>query len=295
MTIYAAPGSQFTPYVSNAPTASTIGLAIYNPATSSYYVSRFTAGIVETPAGSGIYYAPAQTAPTVEGTYQLIWDSPSSPPDAVEDLIVSYSLPNNIDLCTVADVTLAAGIPAGRAGLVQDCISAASSAIANRYQREFVDSGIGATRRFELDGPRVSLAPYDLQSFSAIALNPETTSPVTLAENAGIILRPVGKSMAGTYTSLEISGLQTIISSTTIRWGVAFIDVTGVWGMPSIPDDVRRAAIITAAAWTDRAAAVYGLDSDGSPGQNTAAFAQTWGIPTAAHRLLQPYERMEYA
>lgn len=198
------------------------------------------------------------------------------------------------NLCNAEEVKLLAGIPDGRDAVVEMSVRAASRAITNRYQREFVDSGRGNTRRFELEGPRVSLAPYDLQSASLVQLNAETSSPITLTANDGVILRPTGGGISGTYTAIVISRLQTIISSTTIRWGIAYLDVTGVWGFPSIPDDVRRAAIITAAAWTDRAAASYGMDSDGTPGQNTAAMAQTWGIPTAAHRLLQQYERMDY-
>lgn len=70
-------------------------------------VSRRTTGIVESPAGSGIYTA-TLTAPSLEGQYVIVWDSGGASPEyASEELLVTYSEPQpapSVVECDVQDV-----------------------------------------------------------------------------------------------------------------------------------------------------------------------------------------------
>lgn len=88
--IYARTGHTFEATLDNAPTGltGTLGVAIYDtPADEDPIVARTTAGIAESPAGSGLY-AVTLTAPDDSGTYSVVWDDGDGN-YAREDLIVS--------------------------------------------------------------------------------------------------------------------------------------------------------------------------------------------------------------
>jgi hypothetical protein len=57
-------------------------------------LARRTTGIIEDPAGSGIYVA-TFTSPSVTGRFTVVWDSGGASPSwAAEDLTVTYQLPD---------------------------------------------------------------------------------------------------------------------------------------------------------------------------------------------------------
>ncbi len=57
-------------------------------------LARRTTGIVEEPAGSGIYVA-TFTSPSTTGRYTVVWDSGGASPSwAAEDLTVTYTIPD---------------------------------------------------------------------------------------------------------------------------------------------------------------------------------------------------------
>lgn len=58
-------------------------------------VARLSAGIIETPAGSGVYSRPGNVAPAVLGQYTLLWDNGAETPGnvATDSLTVTYSAP----------------------------------------------------------------------------------------------------------------------------------------------------------------------------------------------------------
>src|ERR1035437_1156467 len=82
--IYTAPGATIAP--STDPTRSglvgTIGIQIVQGAVT--LVARTTAGIVESPAGSGIYTA-TLTAPTTAGDYLVVWDTGGGTPTWLDE------------------------------------------------------------------------------------------------------------------------------------------------------------------------------------------------------------------
>lgn len=304
MTIYVAPGATFEANVSGTASGQvgTIGVRITNLATDVDFLARTTAGIQEFPASSGIY-SRSFTAPTTAATYSIIWDT-GSPPYATEDLVVTStapgaSVPGGQDLCTLANVKAAIGIPTSTTtsdGLIQTVITAASRAITSKYQREFCPMGT-LTRTFEVVGDRIELAPFDLLSTNAttgLSLYSEAVSPLALTRYTDFDLKPVGASILGTYTSVEVSGFLVVTGQSVFRYGYANLNITGVWGPAAIPVDVARAAALTAAAWIDRGAdQIADYDSTARPDGST--FAASWAIPTAAHNLLMPYARVSYA
>lgn len=90
---YEKPGDSFDAGLDNAPTGlvGTLGVRIDRGAVT--ITPRTTAGIVEFPAGSGVYSA-ALTAPADEGDYKIVWDTGGLTPSwASEDLNVVFNPP----------------------------------------------------------------------------------------------------------------------------------------------------------------------------------------------------------
>lgn len=201
------------------------------------------------------------------------------------------------DLTTLADVKSALNLTATSSDtIIGSLITSASRAIQTRYQREFYPVGT-ATRTFECVSGRVDLAPYDLLSTNAttgLSLYPETASPLAMTRYTDFDLKPVGATLLGTYTSIAISDFLVVTGQSLFRFGSSNLNITGIWGPATIPVDVARACILTVAAWLDRGAdTIAGFDSTVRP--DGTVMSTSWAIPTAAHRLLQPYERMSYA
>jgi hypothetical protein len=199
------------------------------------------------------------------------------------------------DLCTLADVKLAVGIPSATStsdALITALIPAVSKAITSRYQHDFAPIA-SATHRFQVKNRRVGLEPYDLRTATTVTLNPEATGTVLVAGTDYDLLPSGGTSTMGTYTELLLSNYLTVNSSSLRSFGYANLDIAGAWGPAAIPVDVARAAAITAAAWLDKGAdQIAGYDSTTRPDGST--FAASWAIPIAAHRIMQAYERFSW-
>lgn len=200
-------------------------------------------------------------------------------------------------LCTLADVREALGplttTERGRDDLIENLIVEASAAIQDWTQREFAPAVAAATRRFPVRSLRVDLAPYDLRSVTALTLHPEDGSPTVLAATTGYLLEPVGAPQ-GTYTAIRLAGdvAGTFNSDVARRYGYAYLDVAGAWGFAAVPQPVRRACIITVAAWADRPTAEYGIVGGfDEPRQIEPGTQLSLDLPLAAVRLLNRYAR----
>lgn len=89
MSIYVAPSTQFEATATGFPSnlAGTIGVRIVDN-TGTTVVARTTSGVLEHPAGSGLY-AKTLTSPTVPGQYSVVWDTGGTDVSwAVEELVV---------------------------------------------------------------------------------------------------------------------------------------------------------------------------------------------------------------
>lgn len=301
MSIQAAPGQPFKATVQGFATGltGTVGVRILDDAGGTA-LARTTAGIVETPAGSG-FYAASLTAPTTAGTYSVFWDTGVVSPTttAGEELIVTSSLaaaavPQPGDLCTLADVRAyqqkAVGDTAQDA-LTQAFITRASRLIMRECQREFSTVGTNPqtrTFRYPDTGSFLSFAPYDLQATSAVVFNPESTSPLTLDASVGDYLLLPTEAPEGVYTGMRFSGWKWLGDPTTIlRYGFRQVRITGNWGFPAVPPDVVHACVVTVALWLRREVQAFSATFVIDEGR----LERPQALPSAVHALLAPYMR----
>jgi hypothetical protein len=173
--------------------------------------------------------------------------------------------------------------------LIQSLITAASDAIMDEVDREFAPATT-ATRRINVGGYAVSLAPYDLRSVTTLTLHPETTSPQTLVAGTDYELLPVG-APSGTYSSLRLSSYLWLAGDTAYRMGHSLIDVNGAWGFATVPNVVNRACVLTVLSWIRRDISALGLSNEFD---SAAAQPTAFGIPYEARRLLTPFYRLAH-
>lgn len=206
-----------------------------------------------------------------------------------------------IDLCTLSEVRTELELPAAdttRDTLIGAVITSCSRAIHTYCQREFKTETTGSTtRRFKVNHLAyvVDMAPFDLRSVTSVVIHPESATPVTLTATTEYQLAPV--TLVDTYQQVKISPwvAQMHVGDTPRRFGYTLVDVTSsTWGFASVPDDVKRAAIITVCANIDRRLDAYdtgGIDLVNSDIGLQPARQPTFSIPTAAMALLGPYRR----
>jgi len=230
----AVAGTGFTSDANFAETglAGTVGVQIID-STGAVVSARTTSGIIETPAASGNYLA-TLTAPSSAGDYQIAWDDGSGN-YAVDEVTVTvgpttFTTPTASDLCTLADVRAAMRVQAAFTdwdAQISDAISMASAAIIQEAQREFAPVSAATTRRFvvqRVPGAVVHFGPYDLQSATAVSLNPETTSPTTLTQFDTYSFEPF-QSRSGTYKQLRMAPAAPIFSTVAVKYGYALVDM----------------------------------------------------------------------
>jgi hypothetical protein len=293
--IAAAPGATFEASLQNAPTGlvGTIGVRIMD-GQGATTTARTTTGIVETPAGSGIYVA-TLTAPTTAGTYQVVWDTGSVTPSttAVDDLIVTstasaVSVPSGADLTTLAAVRSFMLTPAADTGqddLVQSSITRASLACMRYMDRQVrpLDT-VDAVRMFRIGGASrsrtipvkdLSAAPTTIR-----VLADDAVTAVTTVQVSDRLLLPLDRQSTD---PIEAIRLLPAAGPLAPEW---YVEVTGKWGWPVVPADVEEACILTVVARMRSnvqafATAVNLADSD--------ALGRPEGIPQSARRLLDYY------
>lgn len=301
MSIYAAPGQPFKAAVQGFPTGltGTVGVRILDDVGGTT-TARTTAGIVETPAGSG-FYAATLTAPSAAGTYSVFWDQGVVSPTttAGEELIVTSSLaavavPQPGDLCTLADVRAYQNKPTAdtaQDALTQSLITRASRLIMRECQREFSTTGTNPqtrTFRYPDTGGFLSFAPYDLQSASAVVFNPESSSPLTLDASVGDYeLQPV-EAPDGVYTGMRFSGWRWLGDPTNLlRYGYRQLRITGNWGFPAPPFDVVQACVVTVALWLRRDVQIFSATFSIDEGR----LERPQALPSAVQAMLDPWRR----
>ena len=204
------------------------------------------------------------------------------------------------DLVTRSEVRTALELPASdtsRDSLIDSLISTYSRAILDETDREFapVTGSVGTptTRRFRLPFGeyRLELAPYDLATISTVVLHPESSAPITLTATTQYQGHPVAKP-DGVFTSIQFSALMTGIftSQTAINFGHVLVDVSGVWGFPSVPAPVKQATIIAVTSAMRRDISAFDLAIDEGSSLRPDPIG-TFGLPPASRRLLAPYRR----
>lgn len=154
-----------------------------------------------------------------------------------------------IDLTTRAAVRTFLQKPAAdtnQDALIDTLITAASRAIGNYAQREFVPTA-SATRQFLLRGGyTLDLAPYDLRTVTTITLDPDLpVAEQTTLTTADYKLRPK-PAVDGTYQQIR---LNVTPRDTPGKPSDREVAISGAWGFAAIPEDVSDACIKTVAIW----------------------------------------------
>lgn len=212
-----------------------------------------------------------------------------------------------IDLITLADVRTELELPAAdtsRDALIGVIVTAISRAIHTYCQREFVTEAPSATatRKFRIPvGQRVlDLNPYEVHNTSSlgITINVEDADGGTeLEQGVDFVAMPYGTTnTGGTYTSVQISTdvAELHAGQDARRFGFTPVTVHSQhWGFETVPEDVKRAAIVAVAANMDRRLDAFAATQDlieGDIGLQPLR-AASFALPTASMALLAPYRR----
>lgn len=303
-TLYATPGATFEAFLQGVPSTPTVRVRVVDTPSGSTVYGPSSTGVVENPAGSGLFYV-ALAAPLVVGTYAVQWDYNVATPVAADLLVVSGAVPassiaTGTDLCALDEVKTQANIDTSADDSeIADVIRRVSAEIERWCQRQLAPRSGSVTRRFEIDSHLVNLSPFDLRGDpTTVVLFPGTSSEQTLAASS-FQARPI-RGAAGSSDSVRVyldlavsNAVDLSASNDALYFGRGAIDVTGLWGLPSVPDDVRHAAIITAAAWLDKATSQYGGGFADDGARTTSPGPAGLAIPLDAKRALDPYRRFD--
>jgi hypothetical protein len=189
------------------------------------------------------------------------------------------------DLCTTAEVKVARrGLPSSLDTMIDALITRASASIASFTGRQFViDAGAPptATARIYEMGNDWTVYIDDLSAtptaVSILDAYGDTLSTLTVASD--LVTLPRNRSSAQPITALRLRP-----SVSNVGPGNE-LSVTGVWGFPSVPDDVKEACITTVIEWLK--------DGEGVTPQTPDLFEPgappTRGFPVKARDILRRY------
>ena len=222
------------------------------------------------------------------------------------------------DLCTLANVResleLETDETPSRDTKISTLITDASEAILKHCKREFAPVTDRATRRFRVNPQRrnrdgayvVDLKPYDLRTVekpdsdetgvvnpaASVTLHPEQTTPVVLTVTTEYLLDTIAPSDSGVFSRVLLNQSLSFGSTLSDNFGFAYLDIAGAWGFATVPENAKRAAIVTVEAWLSKPIA-QGITDDARPFTNSAP--SKLDLPLAALRLLNPYCRASFA
>lgn len=284
-------------YVGTTPTdpSTDVALVVRDPAgTSTTYDYPAPGTIVRDSAG--VYHQDILLS--LAGIYSWKWTGTSGSNTFVDDgtFTVEETLLGNYDLCSVQEVKdLIESTNTVDDDLIQGHITAASSLIPERYQREFIGP-TGGTRTFNVGryGSIVDMAPYDLRTGGTIVLHPEE-SGATLVSGSDYMLWPQGGArLGGTYLQIRLSGRLQMNSTLAREFGEANIRVAGNWGCftgGAIDPSVRRGCALTVASWLRRGMGELPFGLEEGREIRPDLFVN-YAIPAAAHSILSPWARL---
>lgn len=217
----------------------------------------------------------------------------------------------DIDLLTLDELKVALNIDPtdNRLDTLQaQAITDASRAIMNFTERDFGSPAVTETRDFEYDGSGY-LEIDDADSVTDIAMKVVGSDPLPVDATTWAAM-PTRSAHSPVYFYVILPevvnrGVSPAMGFTRNldQWAAehgmpqlpTLMSVTGTWGWPIVPEDVKRAAIWTVREWTTSPDADEDLSSEA-----IAGFARSWGgqggsaklaIPNAARDLLAAYQR----
>lgn len=212
------------------------------------------------------------------------------------------------DLITLADLKTALNVAAGdvdplRDARLQQAITQASAAVSTYADRNFGSSNVTETRNYEYDGSGY-LDIDDASDITAVSFNWYNYTQVL--DPALQLWRPEPYGYpVFTYLVLptwhgQISPEMGFRQNLDVLWrerGLSTLpltaSVTGTWGWPTVPEDVKRAVIWTAASMSEEPGDMRSesIESYSYTRESSRTSLESGAIPERAKDLLAPYVR----
>lgn len=231
--------------------------------------------------GTGVYHA--DIVASTAGIWSWRWVGTGAAAGVDEG---SFSVePSQITtpgLCTLDDVKrYRRGLPDSLDQLIEALIPRASAAIATHTGRQFWKDTAATVRVFET-GIGADLAIDDLAAAPTVVAVYDylgaLTSTLTVATD--VVTRPFNPGTGRPITSLTLRPVYSSLYSSG-----STVSVTGFWGWPAVPEDVREAAITTVVEWLKESQGLTPQTADPfEPGVPPVR-----GLPTRARDLLRPF------
>lgn len=309
--MYAQVNSPFEAQLLDGPVGVTVVATVYNPP-SSTPVGSAVAG-AEGP--SGTYTANLTIATT--GTFLVRWTA-GSVILADEAITVGATVveppPNNSmlgNLVTLEEAKAAMGTnitDTRKDAVLSALIPAVSTVIRNYTERDFGAVSINETRMFDYDGSGY-LDIDDAAAINTVVLKIPQGTDLTLDPDAWYPAPP-RRDDAPVFYYLVINGYvgaspeMGFVRNTDVlyaegRWPqyTKTVAVTATWGWPTIPEDVKLAAVWTIQDWMSKPA------NEGLTGESIESYSRNWAktpggapavaIPNRARDILAAYQKTQ--
>lgn len=305
----AVPGQTIAPILTGAPSGlvGTLTRAIVAVPSGTVLVAAATAGITEFVQGGGVSnYQASVLVPTSaqNGNYSIVWANGANV--VYEDLTIAGWLPA-VSIISLAEYKTRAGITSStNDAKIQAALDGAAAAIRAYTGRDFASSNSSETRAYQYDG-RGFLSIDDVSVVTAVTLDGQA-----LVDGQSYYLGPDrGETTPDgglIYQWIELRQFRDISPAMGFAYNLdklwprvlnrrATVAVTGTFGWPSPPADVKQAAFWTVGSFLSEredgfeSEAIdsysYSLGSGGQDGLNAGDEA----IPPRAKDLLWPYRR----
>lgn len=227
------------------------------------------------------------------------------------------------ELCSVEEVRLLMQKASGRHeqdALIEKLIKAASVSVMQWCERQFIPAE-ETTHTFEWpwEGELLSFAPWDLQHLkhepeylaaqTTWRSNPTEANRLAMEEaekplrNSVLVdtdqvagpypctvqewrLWPAIK-RNGVYQGIRLRPFGAVVGAQI--WRERRVEITGTWGFPEVPADVKEATAFTVVHWLSTNLAVFRRPEEDADPTNPRR-----GIPTEARQLLEHYKRHQF-
>ena len=173
-----------------------------------------------------------------------------------------------------------------------DDVLTAASRMVDRYCGRHFYQATAQAREFDVDsdGYTVTLGPFnDLVSLTTFAYdnNDDGTYESTISASGYQLLAPPQGQAPATWPYTQVRVLSTVVLpyAPTALGRIDLIRLTGTWGWPAVPPEVKQATRILAAELYKLSDAVFGVAGFGEFGVVRLGRQ----LPARAQQLLQPF------
>lgn len=195
-----------------------------------------------------------------------------------------------VQLVSVEDVRLQLQKQTGETGsdpVLGRLIEAASEQVLNFTEREFAPVSTSTSRQFYYCGDGIlDLAPYDIQASPAPVVKIDTVDGAggtTLTAGTHYRLYPL-PAKDGVKNWLRLAA-SLPASAPSAYFDDREVTITGTWGFPSVPDDVKYWTTVTVVDWFRERVAAFGTRFN----PETEALEVPEDLPAAARSGLKRY------